>query len=75
MQIKVEYSLRNIIMMFVTADDSASVEEKKRGATGLVSNGAEEWLKEVVTLVEAEIRWRRCALVGSRSFQLLIFIS
>lgn len=52
MQIKVEYSLRNIIMMFVTADDSASA-EKKRGATGLVSNGAEEGLKEMVTLMEA----------------------
>lgn len=52
MQIKVEYSLRNIIMMFVTADDSASA-EKKRGATGLVSNGAEEGLKETVTLMEA----------------------
>lgn len=50
MKIKVEYSLRNIIMMFVTTDDSASA-EKKRGETGLMSNGAEEWLKEVVTLV------------------------
>lgn len=38
--------------MFVTADDSASA-EKKRGATGLVSNGAEEGLKETVTLMEA----------------------
>lgn len=57
-------------MMFVTADDSASA-EKKGGATGLVSNGAEEWLKEVVSLVEAEIRWGRCTLGSSRSFQLL----
>lgn len=38
-------------MMFVTADDSASA-EKKRGATGLMSNGAEEELKEMVTLME-----------------------
>lgn len=43
-------------MMFVTADDSASAKKKTRGVTGLVSNGAEEWLKGVVTLVEAEIR-------------------
>lgn len=47
-------------MMFVTADDSASA-EKKRGATDLVSNGAEEGLKEVLTLTEAEIWWGRCA--------------
>lgn len=62
-------------MMFVTADDSASAEEKKGSATNLVSNGAEEWLKEVVTLVEAEVRWRRCSLGGSRLFQLLTFIN
>lgn len=42
MQPKVERSLRNIIMMFVTADDSARV-ENKRGASGSVPNGAEEW--------------------------------
>lgn len=42
-------------MMFVTADDSASV-EKKKGAPGLVSNGAEECLKEVVMVVKAEIQ-------------------
>lgn len=50
MQLKVERSLRNIIMMFVTANDSARV-ENKRGTSGFVSNGAEEWLREVVVVV------------------------
>lgn len=75
MQIKVEYSLRNIIMMFVTADDSASA-EKKRGATGLVSNGAEEGLKEMVTLMEAGI-WGGKVCVGRQQIaiiQLLVII-
>lgn len=46
MQLKVERSLRNIIMMFVTAHDSARV-ENKRGASGSVLNGAEERLREM----------------------------
>ena len=50
MQLKVESSLRNIIMMFVTADDSAWV-ANKRGASGFGPNGAEEWLREVVVVV------------------------
>lgn len=50
MQLKVERSLKNIIMMFVTADDSARV-ENKRGASGCVPNGAEEWLRETVVVV------------------------
>lgn len=53
MQPKVECALRNIIMMFVTANDSAWV-ENKRGASGFVANGAEEWRREVVAVVE----WR-----------------
>lgn len=52
-------------MMFVTADDSASA-EKKRGATGLMSNGAEEELKEMVTLMEVG-SWGGGGLGGSRS--------
>lgn len=55
MQIKVEGSLRNIIMMFVTANDSASV-EKKRGLSGLVSNGAEDRLREVAVVSVAGLR-------------------
>ena len=63
MQMKVEYSLRNIIMMFVTDDSAWAV--RKRGAPGLVANGAEEWMKEVVTLVE--IQWGRCSYSYSYS--------
>lgn len=37
-------------MMFVTANDSAWV-ENKRGASGSVLNGAEEWLSEMVVVV------------------------
>lgn len=36
-------------MMFVSANDSAWV-ENKRGASGFVLNGAEEWLREVVVV-------------------------
>lgn len=50
MQPKVERSLKNITMMFVTASDSAWVENKK-GSRDFVSNGAEEWLREVVVYV------------------------
>lgn len=50
MLLKVERSLRNIIMMFVTAHDSARVEDK-RGTSDFVANGAEEWLREEVVVV------------------------
>lgn len=36
-------------MKFVTANDSAWV-ENKRGASGSVLNGAEEWLREMVVV-------------------------
>lgn len=55
MQLKVERSLRNIIMMFVTADDSAWV-ANKRGASGFGPNGAEEWLREVMVVVVVVVR-------------------
>lgn len=52
-------------MMFVTADDFASV-EKKRGVPGLKSNGAEEWLKEVVMVVKAEIQMEKVHVGGQQ---------
>lgn len=42
-------------MMFVTANDSASV-EKKRGLSGLVSNGAEDRLREVAVVSVVGLR-------------------
>lgn len=41
-------------MMFVTAHDSARVEDK-RGTSDFVVNGAEAWLREEVVVVAAAV--------------------
>lgn len=41
-------------MMFVTAHDSARVEDK-RGTSDFVANGAEEWLREEVVVAAGEV--------------------
>lgn len=56
MLLKVERSLRNIIMMFVTANDSARVEDK-RGTSDFVANGAEEWHREEVVVAAGVVGW------------------
>lgn len=43
-------------MMFVTAHDSARVEDK-RGASDFVANGAEEWLREEVVVAAGVVGW------------------
>lgn len=45
-------------MMFVTAHDSARVEDK-RGASDFVVNGAEEWLREEVVVAVVGVEEKR----------------
>lgn len=65
MQLKVGPSLGNSLTMFVTADDSAWV-ENKRVARGSALNGAEEWLREMVGAVAqvAMLSWTEMEEAG-----------
>lgn len=53
--LKVEPSLRSSVMMFVTANNSASV-ENKRWMSGFALSRAEEWLTEMVVMVAMGVR-------------------